>query len=259
MAKQENSTSVTSVIRVFGILEELAKERELGLSDLAKRMYMSKSTIFRFLQTMKELDYVSQDPVTERYSLTVKLFQIGLMTLDLHDLNKIANKHMIKLAHRTCETVHLAILDAESRSIIYVHKVDAEYSLSLLSRIGKKAPLHCTALGKVLMAYSDEDTLREVLRGLSYREYTPKTINNEADYLKELEKVRNQGYGEDLCEHEENICCLAAPIRDRFGNVVAGMSITWPEFRFSEDEKDTYLEWIMETANAISKDLGYIA
>jgi IclR family KDG regulon transcriptional repressor len=109
------------------------------------------------------------------------------------------------------------------------------------------------------MAYSDEDTLREVLRGLSYREYTPKTINNEADYLKELEKVRNQGYGEDLCEHEENICCLAAPIRDRFGNVVAGMSITWPEFRFSEDEKDTYLEWIMETANAISKDLGYIA
>lgn len=258
MNKQESNTAVTSVLRVFGILEELAKTRDLGLSELSKRMYMSKSTVFRFLQTMKDLGYVSQDPETERYALTVKLFQIGSMTLNLHNLNKIANRHMRKLAHETQETVHLAILDEDSKAIIYVHKVDAEYSLSLLSHVGKKAPIHCTALGKVLMAFSQEDTVRNILNGLTYRKYTPNTISGENEYLAELERVHNRGYAEDIGEHEENIRCIAVPIRDRFGTVVAGMSITWPEFRFERLDKNTCLEQIQQTADAISKELGYL-
>lgn len=258
MSKQINNTSVLSVTRVFGIVESLAKESSLSLSELAKRMYMSKSTIFRFLQTMKELGYVSQDPDTERYELTLKLFQIGSLKLDIYELTKTANRHMTTLSQNTHETVHLAILDEQSKTIIYIHKVDAEYSLSLLSRVGKKAPLHCTALGKILMASSSEEKVNSILNGLSYRKYTPNTIENEDQYKKELEKVRTKGYAEDNGEHEEGIRCIAVPILDRFGSVIAGMSITWPDFRFNEDEKKTYLRKMQDSAMAISQELGYL-
>jgi IclR family transcriptional regulator, KDG regulon repressor len=257
MSKKDTSTAVASVVRVFGIIEELSKEQSLGLGELSQRLYMPKSTVFRFLQTMKELGYVSQDAESEKYALTVKLFQLSSHAFSLQDTNKVANNHMMTLAERTGETVHLAILDAPAGAIIYTHKVDSALSPALLSRVGKKAPLHCTALGKVLLAFSPEESAEHIIGEMTFRRYTPKTIATEEAFRKELQLIRQQGYAEDAGEHQEQIHCLAVPIFDQFGNVEAGMSITWPEYRYREEEKETSLQWMHEAAREISENLGY--
>lgn len=257
MGNQVSDKSVTSVVRVFGILDVLSNEREIGLSELSAKMFMSKSTVFRFLQTMKELGYVSQDPETEKYSLTMKLFQLGSNALNLHDLNRVANKHMTKLADKTHETVHLAVLDEESKSVIYIHKVEAEQLISMMSRIGRKAPIHCTALGKVLSSSLDDSEVNELVNGLEYRKYTINTIDNENAFMNELNLVREQGFAEDVGEHEDNVRCIGAPVLDRFGNTTAGLSVTWPAFRFDEEKREVYIKWVTDTANAISKEIGY--
>ncbi len=258
MGKEVGTVSVTSVGRVFGIVEELAKEPDLGLSELSKRIGMSKSTIFRFLQTMKSLGYVNQDTESERYSLTLKLFQVGSKVLNIRDITTIANRYMQDLSSRTSETVHLAILDKESKSIIYIHKINSDHSQAMLSRIGNKAPVHCTGLGKLLLAFSPDEVIEEILEGMEYKLLTPFTISNEKDLLKELERIRTQSYSEDVGEREENLYCMAVPIMNRFNEVIAGLSITWTEFRFDDSQKDTFLEWMFNAAKDISSELGNI-
>ena len=256
MGNQENKVSVSSVLRVFGIVEELAKEQTIAVSDLANRMEMSKSTVFRFLQTMKDLGYVAQDEETEKYSLTLKMFQVGSHVLNIHDLTQIANKYMLKLAELTQETVHLSILDIDSKSIIYIHKINAVHSQTMLSRIGAKAPIYCTALGKVLLTFCSEEVKSDVIAGLDFRKLTPFTIDNELDFKKELEKIKSLGYAEDVGEREEQLYCIAVPIFDRFNQVVAGISITWTAFRFEESLKGSYLDSMKHAARKISEELG---
>lgn len=253
----EKGNQVTSVVRLFGIIEQLSNEQYLSLGELARRMYMSKSTLYRTLQTMIELGYAQQDPETEKYALTMRLFQTGAKAFGLLDINKAADMHMQRLSRQMQETVHLAILDASSKSIIYTHKVDTEFSLAITSRIGSKAPVYCTALGKVLTAYSRPDETDEILSGLEYRRFTEQTIHEERAFREELKKVRESGYAEDIGEHERQIHCIAVPIFDALGNITAGMSITWPDFRFEDARMQEYIGEMKSHAADISAALGF--
>lgn len=257
MDAQGTGNSVSAVVRVFGILEELAKEPELQLGDLASRLYMSKSTIFRFLQTMKELGYVTQDSATGSYALTVKLFETGSHALNLKELTRAANTPMLELSELIGETIHLAILDKQAKSMLYVHKVDTDYSQSMFSRIGKKAPLHCTGIGKLLLAYSSDKVFSELMEGYDFRLFTAATHASEDSLRQEIMRIRELGYSEDNGEHEESIHCIAVPVWDRFGEIAAGLSISWPVFRYKEQMKSDYLEKLFSSAAVISSALGY--
>lgn len=254
----DDSNQNKTVNRFFAIIEELAKNQEIGLTELSQLMFMSKSTVYRFLQTMKDQGYISQNPETEKYFLTIKLFQISSMALGYSDIIRIANKYMKELTKKSKETVHLAVLDVDAKSILYIHKVVSDYTLSMMSQIGSLVPVYCTSMGKILTAYSSNEVQEKILDSITFRKFTPHTIDNVEQFKQELDLIKVQGYAEDIGEHEERIHCVAVPIYDRFGDVSISMSISWPEFRFHENDIENYLSWMREAANNISQELGYI-
>ncbi|MGF1766995.1 DNA-binding transcriptional regulator KdgR [Enterovibrio makurazakiensis] len=246
--------SVSSVQKTMAIFETLGGEKEIGISDLAQRLMMSKSTVYRFLQTMKTLGYVSQEGETERYALTLKLFEVGAGALQNVDIIDYANIEMSKISEETMEALHLGALDDDS--IIYIHKIDSKYKLSMQSRIGKRNPLYSTAIGKVLLCEMSAEDVRDRLKDVVFTQSTPKTHKNIEELLAELPVVKKQGYGEDNEEQEVGLRCIAVPVYDRFNHIVAGLSISLPTMRFTESKKIEFISYLHEAAAEVSLRLG---
>ncbi len=247
--------SVSSVMKVFGILQALGEDREHGITELSQRVMMSKSTVYRFLQTMKSLGYVSQEGESEKYALTLKLFELGAKALQNVDLIRSADVQMRELSRLTKETIHLGALEEDS--IVYIHKIDSMYNLRMYSRIGRRNPLHSTAIGKVLLAWRDKAEVNEILQNVEFRRSTARTVGSKEELLPVLEQVRVQGYGEDNEEQEEGLRCIGVPVFDRFGVVIAGLSMSFPTIRFSEENKKDYVDMLHRAARELSSQMGY--
>ncbi len=246
--------SVAAVLKVFAILQALSERNETGISDLSVRLAMPKATVYRFLQTMKTLGYVRQESDSERYGLTMRIFEIGAKALRYPELVELAKPHMQRLSDATGETVHLGqLIDSE---IIYVHKVDSRHTLGMYSRIGRRAPLHCTAIGKVLMAWEAPDRRRRILEGCDFKRYRDKTITTRKGYEAELERTLALGYGLDREEFDDHVRCIAIPIFDRLSQVTAGLSVSFPSFRYDERREPELAQMLREASRDISRQLG---
>lgn len=252
---QKQPDSVASVVKVFTILQMLSAEKSIGITDLSQRIMMSKSTVYRFLQTMKTLGYVAQEEDTEKYSLTLKLFELGASALQHTDLISLANTEMCELAKLTKEAIHLGALDGDS--FIYIHKIDAQYTLRMYSRIGRRNPLYSTAIGKVLLAWRESEEVLAIMAAVDYQGSTPRTVSSTQALLPILAHVRQQGFAEDNEEQEEGIRCLAVPVFDRFGAVAAGLSISLPTLRFSEQKAEEYVRLLHAGARRVSAAMGF--
>jgi len=246
--------SVAAVLKVFAILQALSERNETGISELSQRLAMPKATIYRFLQTMKSLSYVRQEPDTERYGLTMKMFELGTKALQYPDLVELAKPHMQQLADATGETVHLGMLiDSE---IIYVHKIDSRHMLGMYSRVGRRAPLHCTAIGKVLLAWEQPERRDRILAGCDFKRFRDKTITTRDDFDTELARTREQGYGEDREEFDDHLRCMGVPIFDRHNQAVAGLSVSTPTFRFDAGRVPQVVAQLQQASRTVSRQLG---
>jgi IclR family KDG regulon transcriptional repressor len=250
----ERGESASSIGRVFAILGAIGDSGQIGISELSQRLGMSKTTVHRVIQTLKALGYVTQEVETERYRLTIRLFELGAKALESVDLVREADVEMRRIGEATREAVHLGAFDEDA--IIYIHKIDADYGLRMQSRIGRRNPLHSTAIGKVLLASMDPADAREVLSHVEFRKSTQKTLSSAEAVLSILPHVREQGYGEDNEEQEEGLQCLAVPVFDRFGRVIAGLSISFPTMRCGADTKSHYVALLRKSGLAISTRLG---
>ncbi|KHT64024.1 transcriptional regulator [Photobacterium gaetbulicola] len=255
MESTKQPEAVSSVMKVFGILQALGKQKEIGVTELSQRLMMSKSTVYRFLQTMKMLGYVSQEGETDKYALTLKLFELGATSLEHVDLIDLCDKEMQLISQQTNEALHLGALD--ENAIIYIHKIDSGYNLRMQSRIGRRNPLYSTAIGKVLLAYRSEEFTRSALQDVDFIKHTDKTLENIDQLLSELKTVKEQAFAEDNEEQEPGLRCLAAPVFDRFGNVIAGLSISLPTIRFDEKRKSYYVELLQNASKKVSEQLGF--
>ncbi|MBI5257743.1 MAG: DNA-binding transcriptional regulator KdgR [Burkholderiales bacterium] len=254
LSDSKQPESVAAVLKVFAILQALSERDETGISELSVRLAMPKATIYRFLQTMKSLGYVRQEADSERYGLTMKMFELGTKALQFPDLIDLARVHMQLLADKTGETVHLGqLIDSE---IIYVHKVDSKHMLGMYSRVGRRAPLHCTAIGKVLLAWEDPLRRERILEGCDFKRYRDKTITDRADFAAELERTRAQGFGQDREEFDDHIRCVGVPIFDRLNQPVAGLSVSFPTFRYSDDAEPQVVQMLQQASRVISGQLG---
>lgn len=246
--------SVAAALKVFAILQALAERSDSGISELSMRLAMPKATVYRFLQTMKSLGYVRQEVGSERYGLTMKMFELGTKALQYPDLVELTKPHMEQLADATGETVHLGtLIDSE---IIYVHKVDSRHMLGMYSRIGRRAPLHCTAIGKVLLAWGEAARLEHILAGCDFKRYRDKTITTREGFAAELERTRQQGFGQDREEFDEHIRCVGIPIFDRHQLAVAGLSVSFPTFRFDPAREPEVVAMLVEASRQVSRQLG---
>jgi IclR family KDG regulon transcriptional repressor len=246
--------SVAAVLKVFAILNALGERSDIGITDLSVRLAMPKATVYRFLQTMKSLGYVRQEADSERYGLAMRMFEIGAKALPSPDLVDLAKHPMQMLADATGETVHLgSLIDSE---IIYIHKVDSRHMLGMYSRVGRRAPLHCTAIGKVLMAWEHPERRDRILDGAEFKRFRDKTITDRAAFLAELAQVKQQGFGEDREEFDDHIRCLGVPVFDRLGQPIAGMSVSFPTFRFDEAKAPEVVKMLQRASRDISEKLG---
>jgi IclR family KDG regulon transcriptional repressor len=251
----ERGESASSIGRVFAILGAIGDSGQIGISELSQRLAMSKTTVHRVIQTLKALGYVTQEVETERYRLTIRLFELGAKALESVDLVREADIEMRRIGQLTREAVHLGAFDEDA--IIYIHKIDADYGLRMQSRIGRRNPLHSTAIGKVLLAWMEPADAREVLSHVEFRKSTQKTLTCAEAVLSILPHVREQGYGEDNEEQEEGLRCIAVPVFDRFGRVIAGLSVSFPTMRCGADTKSHYVALLKQSGLAISTRLGY--
>ena len=255
MEKAKQPDAVSSVMKVFSILQALGEQKDIGITTLSQRLMMSKSTTYRFLQTMKMLGYVAQEDEADKYSLTLKLFEVGAKSLEHVDLISLANKEMNLVSDLTSEALHLGALDVDQ--IIYTHKIDSRYTLRMHSRVGRRNPLYSTAIGKVLLAERDEAFVREALKDVKFVKHTDKTMQNIEQLLVELKQVRRQGYAEDNEEQEPGLRCIGTPIYDRFGDVIAGLSISFPTIRYDDKRKAYYVGLLQTASKNVSEQLGY--
>tara|TARA_R110001583_G_scaffold143414_1_gene295558 strand:+ start:7864 stop:8646 length:783 start_codon:yes stop_codon:yes gene_type:complete len=255
MDKATQPESVSSVLKVFSILQALGEQKDIGVSELSQRLMMSKATTYRFLQTMKTLGYVTQEDQADRYSLTIKLFELGSKSLEYVDLISLADKEMRLISEQTNEALHLGALDDDS--IIYIHKIDSNYSLRMQSKIGRRNPLYSTAIGKVLLAERDQAFIRETLSQVEFIKHTDKTLENIEQLLSELTQVKEHHYAQDNQEQEPGLRCIAVPVYDRFGSVIAGISISLPTIRFDEKRLSYYVGLLHQAGKSVSAELGY--
>jgi len=253
MSEQE---LVRAVIKITGLLESLAQEKELGVTELAQLVGMHKSTVYRFLNSLKKLGYVLQNSSNGKYSLTLKLFELGSLVLGRMELWEQAHPILEQLAEQTRETIHLAILD--DGKLVYLGKIESTQALrvSMASRIGQSAPTHCTGVGKLLLAYLPPEKAEQILSQEQMQRFTSHTITDKSQLINELERIRQNGYAIDDEEHEVGVRCVAAPVRNNQGVVVAALSISIPTVRLPNSEIPCYREYVTNAANEISKRLG---
>ncbi len=252
--KEDNSGLQTSVVRVFSILETLSQVKSLNLEHLSQQTGLAKPTVYRFLNSLKDLGYVRRDH-NDQYSTTLKLFSIGSRSLDHMDLYEIARPIARNLSLELGETVHVGIRD--EHEALYLIKIESKYTIRMYSRVGKRIPLYCTAIGKCLLSGMDNSDLDTYGSVVSLVPFTPGTLTSLEQLKNEIHQIREQGFAEDREEHEEGIRCIGSPIRDYTGSIIAALSVSWPLFRFDKDREENNRKAVQEAAEEISRILGY--
>ena len=160
-----------------------------------------------------------------------------------------------RLSAELGEAVHPGILD--DTEVFYVLKVESRCTIRMYSRVGKRIPLYCSAMGKVLLANLVETERKTLIQSIRLIKFTPNTLKSHKVLEADLTRVRKAGHATDAEEHEQGITCIASPIRDTGGSVIAALSASRPVFRFEEAQRDGYLRSIRQAAAEISSILGY--
>ncbi|MEM5948449.1 IclR family transcriptional regulator C-terminal domain-containing protein [Spirochaetia bacterium 38H-sp] len=246
---------INAVDRAFIILEKLSVLSYATLEDIARETRLAKATVYRFLQTLRQLGYVKKGD-GDLWYLTLKLFSVGSRGLEHVELTNVARPICEKLSRLLGETVHLGILDGTEA--VYVLKIESKYSLRMHSRVGKHIPLYCTAIGKVLLAFMDDKCLAGMLNKIKIRSFTVNTKKDIDSIKQELDDIKSKGYAEDREEYEEGIRCISCPIFDFEDKIIAAISVSWPVFRFDDKQVNFYLSEIKKAASEISSIMGYM-
>ncbi len=245
---------VSAAVRVLAVLDQLSRQRAVGLEELSRQLKLAKPTVYRFLLTLQELGYARRID-GERWAMSMKMFNMGSRALDHLDLHAAARPIAEQLAEELGETVHMGVLDGDSA--VYVLKIESKYTIRMYSRVGRRMPLYCTAIGKVLLAWMTPAERDEALEGVRLVAFNPRTITTRAALDAAVAQVRQQGYAVDDEEREDGVHCIGAPVFDYTGAVVAAISVSWPTFRFTPGEEGEKIERTKEAAARISAILGY--
>ena len=253
-SSQGTSPPIRAVSHSLALVDALAAtDHGRGVTELSEELQLAKSTVYRLLQTLVSHGYVVQDPSSGRYQLGLKFLELGTLVSNRLSILMIARPHLQRLMETTNETVHLGLL--EGHEVVYADKIECSQTIRMYSRVGRRSPLHCTALGKALLAFQTEAVLRDVLRaGLDRR--TPRTITTTRALRAELQQVREKGYASDDEEFEQGLRCLAAPVQDHTESVVASVGIAGPAVRLDPGRLPELVKLVIEAAASVSAALG---
>jgi DNA-binding IclR family transcriptional regulator len=247
---------INSIIRASNILRCFSGEKtHFKISQIAHQLQLDRSTTYRILLSLEKCGFVEKDKKTGEYSLGVATFETGNTYLRRMDFIQISKPIMADLALEVQETVHLAVLS--DTEIVYVDKVDSPRTLGVMSKIGQRAPVYCTALGKVLLAHQPNDELSKIVQQIKLKPFTRNSISSKRKLVEELRKIRKQGYALDQKEYEQDVECIGAPIRDHLGNTIAAISISGPQRKINTPQERQFVNQVIKATSLISSKMGY--
>lgn len=251
-------SNVQSIERALTILNKLSEyPNGLQVTRLSEQVGLTKSTVHRLLTTLSNMNYVVKDEETDKYKLGLQILFLSRNLLNNNDVITVAKPYLEKLSLEVNETVHLCIENLGE--IVYIDKIDSNQAVRMFSRIGSRAPMYCTAVGKVLLSGMDQEKVDSILSKTEFIAKTPTTITSKEQLLEEVEKIKIEGYALDNSENEEVLRCIAAPIYDHKGKIIASFSISGPNNRVTMDLiNETLIEKMKHYSMAISRNLGYM-
>jgi DNA-binding IclR family transcriptional regulator len=246
-------STLTHAVRLLG--EYSIEQPVLGTTELARRLKLSKSTTHRLVTTLATHGLLRRTD-DGRYRLGLRLFEIASLIPASLELREVAMPHLKQLERYAQETVHLAV--REGAEIVYLEKVESTLTIRMYSRIGRRAPLYCTGIGKAILAFEPEHVVQLVIEA-GLQRFTPDTLVEEAALRQELARIREDGYALDREEIEVGLRCVASPIRDYSRKVVAGVSVAGPARRMTVARVRDLIPYVQDMAGRISGELGYRA
>ena len=262
MKKPKGDYAIQAVVNAVRLLETFRDEEEQGVTPLAKRLSLHKNNVFRLLATLEQLGYIEQCAENDRYRLGSRCLGLGQAFGRSRNLLRRARPVLEELVATCGESAHVAVL--RDLQVVHVEGQRAERLVLTGSRVGLSLPAHCTALGKVLLAFSQlavrEAFDRKIVAGGNLPKLTPATIDDPAKFFEHLRGVASRGWALDQEECEPGLCCAAAPIFDGDGELVAAVSVSGPSFRLTEERLlDAVVPLVVARGEQLSRELGFTA
>lgn len=242
-----------TLIKGVQLLEQLLEVgAPCGVSELARRTSLNPSNVHRTLQTWAQLGFVAQDADSGHYYCTLRLFELGCRTADGFDVRRVARDHLAQIAHRSQETIHLSVL--QGAEIVYLDKIDSPQPVRAYSEIGGRAPAHCVATGKVMLAHAGPAGWTSLPSPLP--RHTPHTVADLNALRAEFAGIHRHGYAVNREEWRLGVSGLGAPIFDQHGRVTAAVGLSAPTMRMTAGRIQELGHELVATADAITRALG---
>lgn len=245
-----------SVDRVMKVLDAFESDaQELRLTDLSVRLNMPKPQVLRIVSTLQTGGYIERDPVTKRYRLGLRLFQLGMVVRQQLSLRRIARPVLNHLAERTHETV--ALFRADPSGAICIDVIESPKGLRIFAQEGRRMPWNAGAAGKAILAYLPEPEREAILANASFEQYTPFTVTQPDRLRQILDEIREVGYAMSAGDLDPDAAGISAPVLDANHRVAGAVSIGGPKSRMSAAELPELIELVRLGAAEVSRGLGY--
>lgn len=248
---QEPKTGLSSVLAAVDLLDCFSGAVELGVCDVARRLGVAKSTAHRLLTTLSTRGFVEKDPETRRYRLGLRLFELGDLVINRHELRQVALPLLAELRRLTGCTVHLAVPDGAD--IVYVERLQSPTGMRLLFDVGRRYPSHATSSGKVIAAFNP--SVAELRRKQGFPALTAATIRTAADYEAMLAETRRAGYAVNRDEAATAVTSVAAPVRNYDGTARAAISIVGATSELAP-KIESYAGLVIPIANRLARSIS---
>ncbi|HHV39195.1 MAG TPA: IclR family transcriptional regulator [Tepidimicrobium sp.] len=252
--KPRGRKTIASVKKAIEVIEYIAySDGEVGVTEISKGLNYGVSATYHMLNTLRECNIIEQNERTKKFKLGLKLWQIGLLAYEQNHISIVLKPYLKKLRDLTGETANLTIMDNDQ--VVYIAQEESNRLVRMFTQTGATEPLHCTAAGKVLLAHKAKEIQELILNRIKLDKYTDKTIVDKKEFVAELNKIRKQGYGFDDEERELGVSCIGAPVFDLSDRAIACISISGPTARFTKENREKWLDIVLQVAEEAT---GYL-
>lgn len=245
-----------TLVKGLRVLECVASaDKPLTAIEVAERCGFSRSTAYRLLITMEELNYVVRENESS-FKIGSSVFLLSKKGINRDELPSIARPYLKKLSEKTGETALISTLVGSE--VVSIARVESKKSVRIGSKVGSVFPIYCTATGKTILAYADEEKQDEIVSKIDFLPRTKNTITDKNEFKQHLKQVRLQGYAVDDRESDEEVMCMSVPVFDVRSEVVAAIGFSGVAFRVQEFDQVEIVKFMKQIANDLSRELGYV-
>lgn len=240
--------TIASVTKAMNVINHLAySDKGLGVTEISEDLGMGVSATYHLLNTLRECNIIDQNEKTKKFKLSLRLWQLGMRAFGQNDLSICLKPYIKDLKEVTGETANLTVLDDDH--IVYIAQEESDKPIKMFTKVGASAPLHATGSGKIFLAYQSKEKRDSIIDRLELTKYTEHTLIEKDSLLKELDEIKEKGYGFDKEERNIDVFCIAAPIFSIDGEVLACISISGPKSRFTDEHIEIWSKKVLEIAD----------